>query len=68
MNLGCGASTRLSIVDHGDLAGGLPVVGVWLDEGDDCADDATGEDGHQVADQHGVVLACTPHMNITLII
>jgi hypothetical protein len=58
---GTGQSERtgLGVVDHGDLAGGLPVVVVWLDEGDDGADDAAGEDGHQVASQHGVVSACS---------
>lgn len=55
--------TSVGVINHRDLAGGLPVIAVGFDERDDGADDAAGEDGDKVPCQHGVVITCSAHMH-----
>ena len=57
--------TCLGIIDHGDLAGALPVIVVGLDEGHDHHDEGAEQDGYQIAQKHGVVLRVHPHVTHT---
>jgi len=46
----------LSIINHGDLACALPVIVVRFDERHSDHDGCAEQDGHQVSQEHGVVL------------